>query len=103
MYEDRHGGWWGGDKVQTIMDIHLGAGNEAAILCTSTIGSLVSKHVRLTNVAEEPWVLDPSTDVQAIAFDADGTLKPSLLAYEPQESGDAILRLWHSNGTGMEL
>lgn len=57
----------------------------------------------LTAVAEEPWVLDHSTDVQGIAFDADGSLTPSLLAYQPQESGDAVLRLWHNNGTGMEL
>ena len=57
----------------------------------------------LSGIEPDPWVLDASTDAQAIIFDADGTLKPSLLAYEPQESGEGLLKLWHNDGLGMKL
>lgn len=37
MYEDRQGGWWGGDKVQTLMEMFPGVGTEAGTLGTFSL------------------------------------------------------------------
>jgi integrin alpha FG-GAP repeat containing protein 1 len=50
---------------------------------------------------DDPWVLDTSTDVQGMIFDDGGTLRPSLLGLEPQESGDGLLRSWYNDGTAL--
>jgi hypothetical protein len=49
--------------------------------------------------------LSHSTEVQAMVFDADGSLRPSLLGFAPGTEGttDAVLRAWINNGSGMAL
>jgi len=51
---------------------------------------------------EDPWTLDSSSDVQGLIFDHGGSLRPSLLAFEPQESGN-VLKSWRNDGTGFTL
>jgi integrin alpha FG-GAP repeat containing protein 1 len=55
---------------------------------------------------EQPWKLPRSTEVQGIVFDADGSLRPSLLAYpdvETSSTAASALKVWRNNGTGFEL
>jgi integrin alpha FG-GAP repeat containing protein 1 len=40
--------------------------------------------------------------VQGLIFDHGGSLRPSLLAFEPQESGN-VLRSWHNDGNGFTV
>lgn len=47
-------------------------------------------------------MLESSTDIQGLIFDDGGSLRPSILALEPQESGN-VLRSWHNDGTGFSL
>lgn len=100
MTEERNGGWWGGEKIKVDMQVLLGttAGGFGLSPRHTTLSMLVADLVEPDN-----WILSASTDAQAIVFDADGTLKPSLLAYEPQESGEGALKLWHNDGSGMTL
>lgn len=100
MTEERNGGWWGGEKIKVDMQVLLGAtaggfGMSLPLNMPPTVASDL--------VEPDQWILNASTDAQAIVFDADGTLKPSLLAYEPQESGEGTLKLWHNDGSGMTL
>jgi hypothetical protein len=54
---------------------------------------------------DEPWFLDPTTDAQGIIYDDGGSMKPSVLAFEPDESGtgNGILRTWHNDGIGLTV
>lgn len=51
---------------------------------------------------DDLWTLESSTEVQGLIFDHGGSLRPSLLAFEPQESGN-MLRSWHNDGTGFTV
>ncbi|KAK8864374.1 hypothetical protein IAR55_001622 [Kwoniella newhampshirensis] len=88
MYEDEAdgGGWWGGKVDRLGMEVFLGGGDNGAF----QIG---------------PWRLPSSTPSQPLIFDADGSLRPSLLGYDPSESASAegVLKVWNNNGAGMTL
>ncbi|KAL7421858.1 hypothetical protein Q5752_003629 [Cryptotrichosporon argae] len=72
------GGWWGGGSSERMnMQVYLG-GTEG--------------------FAADPWLLNPSTLSQPIVFDANGSLKPSLLGFDT--SDDSQLRTWLNSGTG---
>ncbi|ORY34008.1 hypothetical protein BCR39DRAFT_518106 [Naematelia encephala] len=83
MYLDESGGWWGSKSERTGMEIYLGGGPEGGF-------------------QEEHWVLPKATTSQPMVFDADGTLRASLLGFEAREE-DAVARTWLSNGSGMIL
>ncbi|TYJ56963.1 hypothetical protein B9479_002242 [Cryptococcus floricola] len=84
MYDkSADGGWWGGKTERLGMDVHLGGGPNGGF-------------------QPESWSLPISTPAQPIVFDADGSLRPSLLGYHPTESSDGIVT-WKNNGTGFSL
>jgi hypothetical protein len=70
---------------------------EASVCLSPTV---VGKE-KLMSQVDDPWVLDTSTDVLGMIFDDGGTLRPSLLGLEPQESGDGLPRSWYNDGTAL--
>ncbi|WVF71448.1 hypothetical protein IAT40_006252 [Kwoniella sp. CBS 6097] len=86
MYtQEDDGSWWGG-KVETLgMGVYLGGGADGGFQTDS-------------------WRLDTSVPTQPIIFDADASLRPSLLGLAPSEQDtEGVLRSWINNGTGMAL
>ncbi|GFZ43951.1 hypothetical protein JCM24511_01671 [Saitozyma sp. JCM 24511] len=84
MYESDEG-WWPSKKESTGMQVFLGRPDGG--------------------IDGTPWKLSHSTEVQAMVFDADGSLRPSLLGFAPgtDDTTDAVLRAWINNGSGMAL
>lgn len=101
MSEERNGRWWGGDKVTLDMDVHLQASDGSFGTSLPHVVPSMNTGEKLMDIGEVTWTLDPTTDTQGIVFDADGSLKPSILGVQPQESGDGLLRLWHNDGMNM--
>lgn len=54
---------------------------------------------------EAKWTLPDSTGGQPIVFDADGTLRPSLLGFASTDGGslDGIAKMWRNTGATLEL
>jgi integrin alpha FG-GAP repeat containing protein 1 len=95
MSEEKEGSWWKGEKSRIRMQVHLG--DEGSGFRKS------SPHIQTVLMeGEDPWTLDSSTEVQGLIFDHGGSLRPSLLAFEPQESGN-VLRSWHNDGSGFTV
>ncbi|WWC89342.1 uncharacterized protein L201_004263 [Kwoniella dendrophila CBS 6074] len=86
MYlKEDDGGWWGNKNGKLGMQIYLGGGENGGF-------------------QENPWKLDDSLPTQPIIFDADNSLKPSLLGLIPNdEITEGVLRTWLNNGTGFTL
>nr|XP_031863237.1 uncharacterized protein CI109_001110 [Kwoniella shandongensis]KAA5530309.1 hypothetical protein CI109_001110 [Kwoniella shandongensis] len=88
MYEDEadDGGWWGSKVDKVAMEVFLGGGENG-------------------NFQTGPWKLPSSTPSQPFVFDADGSLRPSLLGYDPSGSttAEGVLRAWKNNGTGITV
>jgi integrin alpha FG-GAP repeat containing protein 1 len=61
------------------------------------------QHTLTDQIVDETWEVYASTDAQGTIFDDGGSLRPSLLAFEPQETGTGLLRSWHNNGTGLAM
>jgi hypothetical protein len=50
----------------------------------------------------DEWSLESATSAQPVIFDADGSLRPSLLGFAPSTSGgSAALQVWQNDGKGM--
>ncbi|WVR07022.1 hypothetical protein IAU60_004061 [Kwoniella sp. DSM 27419] len=86
MYvQEVNGGWWGSKTEKLGMEVFLGGGEDGGFKSPS-------------------WLLDASMPSQPIIFDADGSLRPSMLGLTPSEAvveGD--MRTWLNNGTGMTV
>jgi integrin alpha FG-GAP repeat containing protein 1 len=95
MSEEKEGSWWKGEKSRIRMQVHLG--DEGGGFRESS-----SYNHTVLMGGEDPWTLDSSSEVQGLVFDHGGSLRPSLLAFEPQESG-SVLRSWHNDGTGFTV
>lgn len=55
------------------------------------------------HVTGETWDLEPSTATQPFVFDADGSLKPSLLGYPSVKGGKESLKSWRNTGKGLSV
>ncbi|WWC70229.1 uncharacterized protein I206_104179 [Kwoniella pini CBS 10737] len=86
MYvQNDDGGWWGSKNEKLGMEIFLGGAEDGGFQTAS-------------------WKLDSSLPTQPIVFDADSSLKPSLLGLVPTEDKtDGLLRTWLNNSTGLAL
>ncbi|WVQ82354.1 hypothetical protein IAT38_004482 [Cryptococcus sp. DSM 104549] len=78
------GGWWGGKTSRLGMEVFLGGGEGG-------------------NFQMDPWTMPISIPAQPIIFDADGSLRPSLLGFHPGDTGVEGLVAWRNNGTGFSL
>ena len=95
MSEEKEGSWWKGEKSSIRMQVHLGAEGGGFRKSSSHIQTMLME-------GEDPWTLASSTEMQGLIFDHGGSLRPSLLALEPQESGN-VLRSWFNDGTGLQV
>ena len=95
MSEEKEGSWWKGERSRLRMQVHLGAEGGGFRKSSTPIRTMLM-------VGEGPWTLASSTEVQGLIFDHGGSLRPSLLALEPQESGN-VLRSWYNDGTGLQV
>jgi hypothetical protein len=95
MSEEKEGSWWKGEKSRIRMQVHLGDEGGGFREYSSLTQTVLME-------GEDPWTLDSSSEVQGLVFDHGGSLRPSLLALEPQESGNE-LRSWHNDGTGLTV
>ncbi|EIW70623.1 hypothetical protein TREMEDRAFT_28893 [Tremella mesenterica DSM 1558] len=85
MYEDKSdGGWWGGDKIRLGMQVYIGGGVDGGF-------------------QTDPWAIPSSTMAQPLVFDADGSLRPSLLGFQEDEAGDNLVKVWKNTGSGFTL
>ncbi|WRT66340.1 uncharacterized protein IL334_003295 [Kwoniella shivajii] len=85
MYaQEEDGGWWGSKDEKLGMDVYLGGGKDGGF-------------------QDIPWNLNASIPTQPIVFDADSSLRPSLLGFIPTENTEGELRTWFNNGTGFTL
>ncbi|OWT41807.1 hypothetical protein C362_00168 [Cryptococcus neoformans Bt1] len=84
MYDKSEGGGWWGSKAERLgMGVYLGGGPDGGF-------------------QEESWTLPLSVPSQPMIYDADGSLRPSLLGYQPTETGEDVVS-WRNNGTGFTL
>ncbi|OCF36855.1 hypothetical protein I316_01452 [Kwoniella heveanensis BCC8398] len=75
------GSWWGGKVERLGMEVYLGGGTDGGFQSGS-------------------WKLDTSVPAQPIIYDADASLRPSLLGLAPtEENAEGALRSWTNNGT----
>jgi len=101
MSEEKKGSWWNGEKSRTMIEVHLGAedGGFREYHAHSAMKRVIN------DAGDDPWFLDPTTEVQGIVYDDGGSMKPSILAFEPDESGtgNGLLKSWHNDGTGLKM
>ncbi|WVN88253.1 uncharacterized protein L203_103454 [Cryptococcus depauperatus CBS 7841] len=76
-------GWWGKKKERLGMQVYLGGGEFGGFQAS-------------------PWTMPLSKSAQPLVFDADGSLRPSLLGHHPTEGSDGAVT-WLNNGTGFSL
>ncbi|KAL1405541.1 hypothetical protein Q8F55_009179 [Vanrija albida] len=78
------GGWWGGGgKPRTDMEVVLGGAEGFG--------------------TGETWPVETCTAGQPLIFDAEGSLRPSMLAFLREQYKDPVPRVWFNNGTGFEV
>ena len=58
----------------------------------------------MMSVEDDHWVIPAAAMAQPIVFDADGSLRPSLLGFRlPAASGDAVLMAWINQGSHLDM
>nr|XP_019007302.1 uncharacterized protein I203_00900 [Kwoniella mangroviensis CBS 8507]OCF70763.1 hypothetical protein I203_00900 [Kwoniella mangroviensis CBS 8507] len=86
MYvQEDDGYWWENKQDKLGMEVFLGGGESGGFQTT-------------------PWKLDSSVPAQPIIFDADNSLRPSLIGLAADDEVEGgVLRTWLINGTGFAL
>lgn len=102
MYKQVDGGWWGGKADQLGMTVYLGGGKDGGFSELDPELDLLKILTVDPSVGSDSWSLPPSTTSQAIVFDVDGSLRPSLLAI-PADDEIGGLKVWRNNGSGMSV
>ncbi|WVW83885.1 hypothetical protein I302_105907 [Kwoniella bestiolae CBS 10118] len=83
--QEDDGHWWETKNEKLGMEVFLGGGENGGFQKT-------------------PWKLDSSLPTQPILFDADNSLKPSLIGLAPSEEVEGgILKTWLNDGAGFTL
>jgi integrin alpha FG-GAP repeat containing protein 1 len=100
MLDNDKGGWWGSKSESLGMEVFLGGGVDGGFRQSLVIAPDEAE----MKPEEEHWTLPASAKAQPMVFDADSSLRPSLLGYQAASpSMDAILMAWANNGTGLTM
>ncbi|ORX36662.1 hypothetical protein BD324DRAFT_626704 [Kockovaella imperatae] len=84
MYGEDEGGWWSSASEKIAMEVYLADGKGG--------------------FNTQPWTMPDSSGSQPMIFDADGSLRPSLLGRLSQSRGEVNpITAWLNSGTGMSL
>ncbi|WWC61849.1 uncharacterized protein I303_104434 [Kwoniella dejecticola CBS 10117] len=86
MYvQEEDGGWWGSKNDKLGMEVYLGGAEDGGF-------------------QKKAWKLDSALPTQPIVFDADSSLRPSLLGLAPSDdTTEGLLKTWLNNATGFTL